>query len=54
MALFLREAVRARRNILVSGGTGSGKTTLLNIHSQFIPEKEPSPWRIRRRGSTAR
>ena len=40
MALFLREAVRARRNILVSGGTGSGKTTLLNILSQFIPEKE--------------
>ena len=40
MALFLKEAVRARRNILVSGGTGSGKTTLLNILSQFIPEKE--------------
>ena len=40
MAAFLREAVRARRNILVSGGTGSGKTTLLNILSQFIPEKE--------------
>ncbi len=40
MALFLREAVRARRNILVSGGTGSGKTTLLNILSQFIPENE--------------
>ena len=40
MALFLREAVRARRNILVSGVTGSGKTTLLNILSQFIPEKE--------------
>ncbi len=40
MAVFLREAVRARRNILVSGGTGSGKTTLLNILSQFIPEKE--------------
>ena len=40
MAAFLRDAVRARRNILVSGGTGSGKTTLLNILSQFIPEKE--------------
>ena len=40
MALFLREAVRARQNILVSGGTGSGKTTLLNILSQFIPEGE--------------
>ena len=40
MTLFLKEAVRARRNILVSGGTGSGKTTLLNILSLFIPEKE--------------
>ena len=40
MSLFLKEAVRARRNIMVSGGTGSGKTTLLNILSQFIPEKE--------------
>lgn len=40
MALFLKEAVRSRQNILVSGGTGSGETTLLNILSQFIPEKE--------------
>ena len=40
MGLFLREAVRSRQNILVSGGTGSGKTTLLNILSQFIPEIE--------------
>lgn len=40
MALFLREAVRARKNIIVSGGTGSGKTTLLNILSQFIPGGE--------------
>ena len=40
MAEFLKEAVRSRRNILVSGGTGSGKTTLLNILSQFIPERE--------------
>ena len=40
MALFLKEAVKARQNILVSGGTGSGKTTLLNILSQFIPEGE--------------
>src|SRR5437899_893056 len=37
---FLRSAVRARLNILVSGGTGSGKTTLLNILSLFIPENE--------------
>ena len=40
MALFLAEAVRARKNILVSGGTGSGKTTLLNVLSLFIPEGE--------------
>jgi len=40
MADFLREAVRVRKNIVVSGGTGSGKTTLLNILSQFIPYGE--------------
>lgn len=40
MALFLQEAVRTRKNILVSGGTGSGKTTLLNVLSLFIPEDE--------------
>lgn len=40
MALFLKEAVRSRQNILVSGGTGSGKTTLLNVLSQFIPKRE--------------
>jgi type IV secretion system protein VirB11 len=34
----LREAVRARRNILVAGGTGSGKTTLTNaIIAEFPP-----------------
>ncbi len=37
---YLRSCVRARLNILVSGGTGSGKTTLLNILSSFIPENE--------------
>jgi len=37
MVEFLQEAVRVRRNILISGGTGSGKTTLLNILSRFIP-----------------
>jgi pilus assembly protein CpaF len=40
VAEFLRAAVLARRNILISGGTGSGKTTLLNCLAEFIPEKE--------------
>ena len=40
MGKFLEEAVRAKQNIVVSGGTGSGKTTLLNVLSQFIPEGE--------------
>ena len=37
---YLRAAVRARLNIVVSGGTGSGKTTLLNMLSSFIPSDE--------------
>ena len=37
MALFLEACVKARLNILVSGGTGSGKTTTLNAMSAFIP-----------------
>ncbi len=37
---FLNQAVLARQNIVISGGTGSGKTTLLNLLSQFIPLKE--------------
>jgi len=40
MADWLSDAVRARLNVLVSGGTGSGKTTLLNILSSFIPENQ--------------
>ena len=32
--------MRARLNILISGGTGSGKTTLLNCLSSFIPDSE--------------
>jgi pilus assembly protein CpaF len=40
VALFLRAAVRARLNIVVSGGTASGKTTLLNCLSSFIPAEE--------------
>ncbi|GAA5529647.1 CpaF family protein [Herpetosiphon gulosus] len=37
---FLSASVRARINVVVSGGTGSGKTTLLNVLSSFIPEDE--------------
>ena len=40
MATFLRACIKARVNILVSGGTGSGKTTTLNVISSFIPEGE--------------
>lgn len=37
---FLRQCVRAKYNIFVSGGTGSGKTTFLNALSNFIPSDE--------------
>ncbi len=40
MAMFLRACVKARLNIIVSGGTGSGKTTMLNVVSSFIPSDE--------------
>lgn len=40
MAQFLEACVKARLNIVVSGGTGSGKTTLLNVLSSFIPADE--------------
>ncbi|MBN2415495.1 CpaF family protein [bacterium] len=40
IARVLQAAVKARLNILVSGGTGSGKTTLLNILSSYIPSTE--------------
>ncbi|RMH05681.1 MAG: CpaF family protein [Nitrospirae bacterium] len=40
MAEVLKAAVRARLNIVISGGTGSGKTTLLNLLSGFIPNTE--------------
>ena len=40
MLELLKGAVKARLNVLVSGGTGAGKTTLLNILSGYISEKE--------------
>jgi len=40
VAELLRGIVRARLNVLISGGTGCGKTTVLNILSGFIPEDE--------------
>jgi pilus assembly protein CpaF len=40
MMQLLEAAVRARLNIIVSGGTGAGKTTLLNALSAFISHKE--------------
>jgi pilus assembly protein CpaF len=36
----LQAVVRARLNVMISGGTGSGKTTLLNVLSGFIPAEE--------------
>src|SRR5690606_25256748 len=40
LAELLSGLVRAKFNIIVSGGTGSGKTTLLNALSGLIPEGE--------------
>src|SRR5664280_3104843 len=36
----LKAAVRAKLNILISGGTGAGKTTLLNVLSGYISDTE--------------
>ena len=40
MAMLLEGAIKARLNVIISGGTGSGKTTLLNTLSAFIPGEE--------------
>jgi len=40
MATFLGAAVKARMNVVISGGTGSGKTTLLNVLASFVPNDE--------------
>ena len=40
MAVFLKGIVKAKMNILISGGTGSGKTTLLNVVAAAIPHGE--------------
>ncbi|MGM0633439.1 MAG: CpaF family protein, partial [Pseudomonadota bacterium] len=40
MAEFLQACIKAKLNVLVSGGTGSGKTTLLNALSGYIPANE--------------
>ena len=40
MVMLLEGAMKARLNIIISGGTGSGKTTLLNTLSSFIPNED--------------
>ena len=40
IVLLLEGALKARLNIIISGGTGSGKTTLLNVLSNFIPNED--------------
>ncbi len=40
MLELLKGAIKARLNIVISGGTGSGKTTMLNCLSGFIPDRE--------------
>ena len=40
VAVLFEMCVRARLNIIISGGTGAGKTTLLNAMSAFIPPDE--------------
>ena len=40
LAMVLLACVKAKLNIIISGGTGTGKTTLLNVLSSAIPENE--------------
>ena len=40
MVMLLEGAIKARLNVVISGGTGSGKTTLLNTLSSFIPNAD--------------
>ena len=40
MGELIKGIVKARLNVLISGGTGTGKTTLLNVLSRFIPANE--------------
>ncbi|MEZ6095500.1 MAG: CpaF family protein [Pirellulaceae bacterium] len=40
MVMLLEGSMKARLNIVISGGTGSGKTTLLNTLSSFIPNTD--------------
>jgi pilus assembly protein CpaF len=40
MATLLNAIIKARLNVLISGGTGSGKTTLLNAVSSYIDARE--------------
>ena len=36
----MRQAIEARHNVLISGGTGTGKTTLLNALAAFLPPED--------------
>jgi len=40
MAMLMEACIKARLNVIISGGTGCGKTTLLNTLSSFIPHDE--------------